>query len=47
MDREQILFVRFKLRLEKLIGQEVDLVTPDAIRPAMRNQILQEAVNVS
>jgi predicted nucleotidyltransferase len=38
-------FVRLKLYLEKLLGRRVDLVTLDAIRPAMRERILREAVH--
>jgi predicted nucleotidyltransferase len=37
-------FVRVKFYLEEIIGSEVDLVTPEAIRPAMREQILAEAI---
>ncbi len=37
-------FVRLQLYLEKLLGRRVDLVTPDAVRPAMRERILKEAV---
>lgn len=37
-------FVRLNLYLEKLLGRRVDLVTLDAIRPAMRERILREAV---
>ena len=36
-----------KLYLEDLTGRRVDLVTPDAIRPAMRAAILNEAVHVT
>lgn len=37
-------FVRLNIYLEKLLGRRVDLVTLDAIRPAMRERILREAV---
>ena len=37
-------FVRLKTYLEKLLNLPVDLVTPDAIRDEMREQILKEAV---
>ncbi len=37
-------FIRLKLQLEKWIGLQVDLVTPDAIHPALRERILNEAV---
>ena len=40
-------FIRLKLYLEDLTGRRVDLVTPDAIRPAMRAAILNEAVHVT
>jgi hypothetical protein len=40
-------FIRLKHFLEKLTGFRVDLVTPDAIRPAMRASILREAVYVA
>ncbi|MEI7850067.1 MAG: nucleotidyltransferase family protein [Chloroflexota bacterium] len=37
-------FTRLKHYLEKLTGQRVDLVTRDALRPAMREVILSEAL---
>jgi molybdopterin synthase catalytic subunit len=37
-------FVRLQLFLEELLGRRVDLVTPDAVRPAMREHIFTEAV---
>jgi len=37
-------FVRVKTYLEKLLKLPVDLVTPDAIRDEMREQILEEAM---
>jgi predicted nucleotidyltransferase len=40
-------FIRLKLYLEELTGRQVDLVTPDALRPAMRADILREAVHVA
>jgi hypothetical protein len=40
-------FIRLKLYLEHLTGKPVDLVTPDAIRPAMRTDILNEAIHVA
>jgi predicted nucleotidyltransferase len=36
-------FVRLQQRLESLLECRVDLVTPEAIRPMMREQILAEA----
>jgi uncharacterized protein len=38
-------FIRLKLYLEELTGRQVDLVTPDALRPAMRAEIIGEAVH--
>jgi uncharacterized protein len=40
-------FIRLKMYLEDLTGTRVDLVTPDALRPAMRADILREAVHVT
>ena len=40
-------FARLRRQLCKLLGREVDLVTPDAIRPEMKDQILREAVHAS
>jgi predicted nucleotidyltransferase len=40
-------FIRLKMYLEKLTGMRVDLVTPDAIRPVMRSEIMNEAVHVA
>jgi hypothetical protein len=39
-------FIRLKYYLENLIGSKVDLVTPDALHPALRDSILNEAVKV-
>ena len=39
-------FVRIKLILEKWIGCPVDLVTPDALHPALRERILKEVIYV-
>ena len=38
-------FIRLKLYLENLLGCRVDLVTPAALRPELRQQILQEAIH--
>jgi uncharacterized protein len=38
-------FVRLKLRLTELLGRPVDLVTPEALKPALRDGILNEAQN--
>ncbi|MDP3183992.1 MAG: nucleotidyltransferase family protein [Anaerolineales bacterium] len=40
-------FARLKLYLEKLFGREVDLVTPEALRKEMRDEILREASRVA
>jgi uncharacterized protein len=40
-------FVRLKEYLEQLLGCTVDLVTPDALRPQMRDRVLQEAVRAA
>jgi hypothetical protein len=37
-------FVRVQIRLEEILGCRVDLATPDALRPSMRERILSEAV---
>jgi predicted nucleotidyltransferase len=40
-------FVRVKRSLEAILGREVDLVTPDALRESMKPAILEEAVRVT
>ena len=40
-------FARLKLYLEKKLGREVDLVTPEALRDEMREDILREALRVT
>ena len=40
-------FVRLKARLEALLGRRVDLVTEDALKPALRERILREAVHAA
>lgn len=40
-------FVRLQRFLESLLGSRVDLVTPDAVRESMREQILAEAVRAA
>jgi predicted nucleotidyltransferase len=40
-------FVRLQRRLSELLGRPVDLATPDALHPALREQILHEAVRVA
>lgn len=39
-------FIRLKQYLEKITQRRVDLVTPDALRPEMKDRILKEAVHV-
>lgn len=39
-------FIRLKLFLEQITHCRVDLVTPDALRPEMKDTILKEAVRV-
>jgi predicted nucleotidyltransferase len=38
---------RLKRHLEDLLGMPVDLVTTDALRPSMRDQILAEAIRAA
>ena len=40
-------FVRLKIYLEKLLQRKVDLVTPDALKERMREQILKEAIRAA
>lgn len=40
-------FARLQRQLCKLLGKKVDLVTKDAIRPEMREEILREAVRAA
>jgi predicted nucleotidyltransferase len=40
-------FIRLKKYLEEMTGCRVDLVTPDALHPALRNSILAEAIYVT
>jgi predicted nucleotidyltransferase len=39
-------FMRLKFFLEQITHCRVDLVTPDALRPEMKDTILREAVHV-
>ncbi len=39
-------FIRLKTHLEDLLGRPVDLVTPDALKPQMKERILKEAIRV-
>lgn len=40
-------FVRLQQRLEALLGRRVDLVTPDTLRPTIRDRILHQAIYAS
>lgn len=40
-------FVRLQRYLEDLLGRSVDLVTPDALREPLKDQILREAVRAA
>jgi predicted nucleotidyltransferase len=40
-------FARLKLYLEEMLGRKVDLVTPEALRNEMRDEILREALRVT
>ncbi len=40
-------FVRLKNYLEALLGQSVDLVTPDALKERLRDRILREAIRAA
>ena len=40
-------FARLKLYLEELLGREVDLVTPEALRKELREDILKEAIRAT
>ncbi len=39
-------FIGLKNELSDLLGVSVDLVTPDSLHPAMKTDILQEAIHV-
>jgi len=39
-------FMRLKFYLEQVVGCKVDLVTAEALRPALRDRILGEAIYV-
>lgn len=40
-------FVRFQRFLSDIMGRPVDLVTPEALRQEMRQQVLREAVHAA
>lgn len=39
-------FLRLKFYLEELLGRPVDLVTPEALKPQLKQRILDESVHV-
>ncbi|MFH0943991.1 MAG: nucleotidyltransferase family protein [Planctomycetota bacterium] len=40
-------FFDVKERLEQILGRQVDLVTRDAVKPALRERIFREAVDAA
>lgn len=40
-------FVELKRSLEELLGRPVDLVTPKALKPQLRDRILKEAIRAA
>jgi len=40
-------FARLKMYLEGVLGHEVDLVTPEALRKELREDILREAIRAA
>jgi len=40
-------FVRLKMYLEEVLGHQVDLVTPEALRKELRDDILREAIRAA
>ena len=40
-------YARLKLYLESVLGREVDLVTPEALREELREGILREAIRAA
>lgn len=40
-------FIRLKLYLEELLSRKVDLVTPEALRKELRENILKEAIRAA
>jgi predicted nucleotidyltransferase len=38
-------FIRLKYLLEEILGRSVDLVTREALKPQLRDRILEECVN--
>lgn len=42
-----LVFIRLKEHLEALLSRKVDLVTPGALKPQLRDRILKEAVRAA
>jgi predicted nucleotidyltransferase len=40
-------FVRLRRLLEEILGARVDLVTPDALKPQLKQAVLREAVRAA
>jgi predicted nucleotidyltransferase len=40
-------YARLKMYLERVLGREVDLVTPEALRKELREDILREAIRAA
>jgi len=40
-------FVRLRRYLSELLGREVDLATPASLHPALRDEILREAIDAA
>lgn len=40
-------FVRLQRALEAILGRRVDLVTPNALKPQLRDRILKEAIRAA
>ncbi|HLO31991.1 MAG TPA: nucleotidyltransferase family protein [Anaerolineales bacterium] len=40
-------YARLKMYLEGVLGREVDLVTPEALRKELREEILREAIRAA
>ena len=38
-------FIRLQHRLSEILGRQVDLVTPEALKPQLREQILEEILH--
>ncbi len=40
-------FIRLQMQLEAWLGRSVDLVTPEGLRPELRDRVLREAVRAA